>query len=47
MSNALGAIARRNGMHLVVGVIERDGGTLYCTVLFFAPDGEPWASTAS
>ena len=24
---------------LVVGVIERDGGTLYCTVLYFAPDG--------
>jgi nitrilase len=26
-------------VHLVMGVIERDGGTLYCTVLFFAPDG--------
>ena len=26
-------------LHLVVGVIERDGGTLYCTALFFAPDG--------
>jgi nitrilase len=24
---------------LVIGAIERDGGTLYCTVLFFAPDG--------
>jgi nitrilase len=23
----------------VVGVIEREGGTLYCTVLFFGPDG--------
>ena len=22
-----------------IGVIERDGGTLYCTVLFFGPDG--------
>ena len=22
-----------------IGVVERDGGTLYCTVLFFAPDG--------
>jgi nitrilase len=31
--------ARTNRMHLVVGVIERDAGTLYCTVLFFAPDG--------
>jgi hypothetical protein len=24
---------------LVIGVIERDGGTLYCTVLFFSPEG--------
>ena len=31
--------ARGDGVYLVVGVIERDGGTLYCTVLFFAPDG--------
>lgn len=31
--------ARINRVHLVVGVIERDGGTLYCTVLFFAPNG--------
>ena len=36
----LGAIARRNAVHLVIGVIERDGGTLYCTVLFFGPSGE-------
>ena len=36
---ALGEAARRNTLHLVVGVIERDRGTLYCTVLFFAPDG--------
>ncbi len=28
-----------HAVHLVVGVIERDGGTLYCTVLFFSPDG--------
>jgi len=26
-------------LFLVVGVIERGGGTLYCTVLFFDPDG--------
>lgn len=37
--DSLGATARENGVHLVIGVIERDGGTLYCTVLFFAPDG--------
>jgi nitrilase len=35
----LARTARKNGIHLVVGVIERDSGTLYCTVLFFAPDG--------
>jgi len=32
-------VARRNSLHLVVGVIERDGGTLYCTALMFGPDG--------
>jgi nitrilase len=31
--------ARNNCIYLVVGVVEREGGTLYCTVLFFAPDG--------
>ncbi|MDB5804223.1 MAG: nitrilase [Betaproteobacteria bacterium] len=36
---ALGEIAAREKLYLVVGVIERDGGTLYCTVVFFAPDG--------
>lgn len=35
----MGQVARENGLHLVVGVIERDRGTLYCCVLFFAPDG--------
>jgi nitrilase len=35
----LAAIASRSAVYLVIGVIERDGGTLYCTVLFFAPDG--------
>jgi len=37
--DALGAIAREAGAHLVIGVIERDGGTLYCSALFFGPDG--------
>jgi len=36
---ALGAVARECAAHLVIGVVERDGGTLYCTALFFAPDG--------
>lgn len=31
--------ARDNSIYLVIGVIERDIGTLYCTILFFAPDG--------
>ncbi len=35
----LAAIASRLAIHLVIGVIERDGGTLYCTVLFFSPEG--------
>jgi len=37
--DTLAGIARSNEMHLVIGVMERSGGTLYCTVLFFAPDG--------
>ena len=36
----LSAMARENGVFLVMGVIERDGGTLYCTVLFFGNDGQ-------
>jgi nitrilase len=35
----LGKIAREANVFLVINVIERDGGTLYCTVLFFSPDG--------
>jgi nitrilase len=35
----MSAVAADHGVHLVVGVIEREGGTLYCAVLFFAPDG--------
>jgi nitrilase len=36
---SLGKAARDNRIFLVIGVVERDGGTLYCTVLFFGPDG--------
>ena len=39
-SEMLADIARESATHLVIGVIERDGGTLYCTVLFFAPSGD-------
>jgi nitrilase len=35
----LARLARATGLHLVVGVVERDGGTLYCTVLFLSPAG--------
>jgi nitrilase len=31
--------ARKHRMYLVMGVIEREIGTLYCTALFFSPDG--------
>jgi nitrilase len=31
--------AREHALYLVVGVIERDAGTLYCTALFFGPQG--------
>jgi nitrilase len=35
----IGEMARRARAWLVVGVIEREGATLYCSVLFFGPDG--------
>ena len=39
----LGVAARKAGAYVCVGVIERDtqlsGGTLYCTTLYFGPDG--------
>jgi nitrilase len=35
----LARVAKENRLHLVVGVIEREIGTLYCTVLFFSPEG--------
>src|SRR5437763_16684497 len=34
-AQSLGAAARAAGLFLVVGVVERAGGTLYCTALFF------------
>jgi nitrilase len=39
----LGEAARQAGVYLAIGVIERDSqysrGTLYCTLLYFGPDG--------
>jgi len=37
---ALGKAAKTAGVFMVIGVIERDGGTLYCTALTFGPSGE-------
>lgn len=35
----LGEAAAATGSYIVIGVIEREMGTCYCTVLFFGPDG--------
>src|SRR5256885_1208769 len=37
--DALGAIAREHELYLAVPVNERDGGTVYNTILTFGPDG--------
>lgn len=34
----LAKLAKRTAAHLVVGVIERAGSTLFCTALFFSPE---------
>jgi nitrilase len=43
LSEQLGQAAKEAGVHLAIGVIERDStysrGTLYCTLLYFGPDG--------
>jgi len=43
-TDALGAAAREAGAYLAIGVIERDSqfshGTVYCTLLYFGPDGK-------
>ena len=36
----IGELARETGMTIVVGVIERDGGTLYCTAVYLSAEGE-------
>lgn len=36
-TEALAGLSARTGAHLVLGVIERSGSTLYCTALFFDP----------
>jgi nitrilase len=39
-THRLGEAASAQGCYVVIGVIEREGGTLYCTALFFGPDGK-------
>jgi nitrilase len=36
---ALAALTRELGCHVVIGAVERSGGTLYCVALFFGPGG--------
>lgn len=40
----IGKVVKKAGAYVVIGVIEKDGesseGTLYCTALFFGPDGK-------
>ena len=42
-TETLSDVVRETGVYLAMGVIERDtqfsGGTLYCTLLYFGPDG--------
>lgn len=42
-TEALGRAAREAGVYLAIGIIERDStyshGTLYCTLLYYGPDG--------
>lgn len=37
--DALGKVAAEHGVYLAIGVNERDGGTIYNTLLYFGPDG--------
>ncbi len=41
VTQAIGEAARENDCYVVVGVVERTArqGTLYCTMLYFGPDG--------
>src|SRR3954454_244376 len=39
-TDRIAAAAREASAYVVVGVNEIDGGTLYCTLVYFSPDGE-------
>ncbi len=38
-SERISQIAAENSVYLNVGVIERDGASLYCSILYYGPDG--------
>ncbi len=38
-TEVLASLANELSLHIVIGVVERDGGTLYCSSLLFSPDG--------
>jgi nitrilase len=38
--SALARTALEHRIYLVIGVVEREGGTLYCSILYFDPDGK-------
>lgn len=38
ISDQLADVSASLGIHLVMGCIERDAGTLYCTALYYSPD---------
>jgi nitrilase len=40
VTDALGEAAASAGSYVVIGIVEREGGTLYCSVLFFDAVGE-------
>lgn len=40
VTETLGEAAREAGVYLAIGVVEREGHTLYCTLLYFGPDGK-------
>ena len=39
-TEVIGKMAAKENVFLVIGVVERAGGTLYCTSLYFAPTGQ-------
>jgi predicted amidohydrolase len=39
VTDAVGELVRAAGVHLVIGAVERERGTLYCAALVFGPDG--------